>query len=157
MTMTTVTAMATLLHRGLLAFGLAASAFVAMAADTPEPQPSVDLAKARSLIEKKDWNAAITELDRLARRDRTNADVQNLLGYSYRNAGQLDKAFTAYNNALRLDVNHRGAHEYIGIAYLLTKQPDKAREHLARLRVICGGETCEEYQDLAKAVADYKP
>ena len=68
--------------------------------------------------------------------------MQNLLGYSYRNAGQIDKAFAAYNNALRLDPNHGGA-RYIGVAYLTVKQPDKAREHLAKLKVICGGEGCE--------------
>lgn len=141
----------------LVAVGLAACAMLAFGADTPEPQPSVDLAKARSLIAKKDWSAAIVELERLSRRDRTDADVQNLLGYSYRNAGQVDKAFAAYDNALRLDPKHKGAHEYIGIAYLLAKNPDKAKEHLARLKVLCGGETCEEYQDLAKAIAAYTP
>ena len=130
---------------------------LAVGADTPSAQPSVDLTKARVLIEKKDWPAAVTELERLAKRDRTDADVQNLLGYSLRNSGQVDKAFTAYNNALRLDPNHKGAHEYIGVAYLLAKKPDKAQEHLARLKLICGGEGCEEYQDLAKAIAAYKP
>ena len=49
----------------------------------------------------------------------------------------------------------RGAHEYIGEAYLLSHQPDKARLHLAQLKDICG-ERCEEYQDLAKAVATYQ-
>lgn len=146
-----------LLRRWLIALGLAACAPLALAADTPSPQPSVDLTKARALVEKKDWNAAIVELERLAKRDRTDADVQNLLGYSYRNAGQVDKAFAAYDNALRLDPNHKGAHEYIGVAYLMAKQPDKAQEHLAKLKVICGGEGCEEYQDLAKAIAAYKP
>jgi Flp pilus assembly protein TadD len=145
------------LRRLFLAFGLAACAMLAFGADTPEPQPSVDLAKARSLIAKKDWSAAITELERLARRDKTDADVQNLLGYSYRNAGQVDKAFKAYDNALRLDPKHKGAHEYIGVAYLMAKQPEKAKEHLARLKVLCGGEACEEYQDLAKAIAAYTP
>ena len=139
-----------------LAFSLSTSALLAFAADAPSAQPSVDLTKARALIEKQDWAAAVTELERLAKRDRTDADVQNLLGYSLRNAGQLDKAFVAYNNALRLDPKHKGAHEYIGVAYLLAKQPDKAREHLAALKTICG-ENCEEYQDLAKAIADYKP
>lgn len=146
-----------LLLQWLLALGLAACAPLAFAADTPSAQPSVDLTKARALVEKKDWNGAIVELERLARRDRTDADVQNLLGYSYRNAGQIDKAFAAYENALRLDPNHKGAHEYIGVAYLMARQPDKAREHLAKLKVICGGESCEEYQDLAKAIAAYKP
>ena len=138
-----------------LSLGLAAGA--ALAADEPGPRPSADLAKARTLIEQKDWNAAIGELERQARRDPKSADVQNLLGYSYRNAGQVDKAFTAYDNALRLDPNHKGAHEYIGVAYLLAKKPEKANEHLAKLKAICGGENCEEYQDLAKAIADYKP
>ena len=145
-----------LLRRSLLALALAACAPFAVAADTPSPQPSVDLTKARSLIEKKEWNAAITELERLARRDRTDADVQNLLGYSLRNAGQLDKAFVAYREALRLDPNHKGAHEYIGVAYLLARKPEKAQEHLAKLKAICG-DNCEETQDLAKAIAAYKP
>ena len=140
----------------LLALGLSASAVVAFAADTPSAQPSVDLTKARALIEKKDWPAAVTELERLAKRDRTDADVQNLLGYSLRNSGQIDKAFTAYNNALRLDPKHKGAHEYIGVAYLLAKQPDKAKEHLAALKGLCG-DNCEETLDLAKAIAAYKP
>jgi len=139
-----------------LAFSLSTSALLAFAADAPSAQPSVDLTKARALIEKQDWAAAVTELERLAKRDRTDADVQNLLGYSLRNSGQLDKAFAAYNNALRLDPKHKGAHEYIGVAYLIAKQPDKAKEHLAALKSICG-ENCEETQDLAKAIAEYKP
>jgi Flp pilus assembly protein TadD len=140
-----------------LALGLSTSALLAFAADMPSAQPSVDLTKARALIEKKDWPAAVSELERLAKRDRTDADVQNLLGYSLRNSGQLDKAFVAYDNALRLDPNHRGAHEYIGVAYLTARKPEKAQEHLAQLKRICGSETCEEYQDLAKAIAAYKP
>ncbi len=140
----------------LVALCLGASAILAFAADTPSAQPSVDLTKARALIEKKDWPAAVTELERLAKRDRTDADVQNLLGYSLRNSGQLDKAFTAYNNALRLDPKHKGAHEYIGVAYLTARQPDKAKEHLAALKSICG-DNCEETQDLAKAIDAYKP
>ena len=139
-----------------LALGLSTSALLAFAADTSSAPPSADLTKARALIEKKDWPAAVTELERLAKRDRNDADVQNLLGYSLRNAGQLDKAFVAYNNALRLDPKHKGAHEYIGVAYLIAKQPDKAKEHLAALKSICG-DNCEETQDLAKAIAAYKP
>jgi len=139
-----------------LALGLSASALLAFAADTPSAQPSVDLTKARALIEKKDWPAAVTELERLAKRDRTDADVQNLLGYSLRNSGEVDKAFVAYKEALRLDPKHKGAHEYIGVAYLLAKQPAKAQEHLVALKGICG-DNCEETQDLAKAIAAYKP
>lgn len=148
------------LRRALLACGLALSASTAPAADEPSPPSTpaaVDLGPARAAIARKDWNSAIADLQRLARRDAKNADVQNLLGYSYRSAGQLDKAFAAYDAALRLDPGHKGAHEYLGEAYLIAKQPDKAREHLARLKILCGGEGCAEYQDLAKAIAAYAP
>lgn len=149
-------------NRFTIAFFLSLAAFTAHAADTSEPpsrpakSAAADLTQARALIAKKDWSAAITELQRAARTEPKNADVHNLLGYSYRNAGQLDKAFGEYEIALRLDPKHKGAHEYVGVAYLIAKQPDKAKEHLAALKSICG-ENCEEYQDLAKAIADYKP
>ena len=76
----------------LLALALTASTGLAVAADMPTAPPSTDLNKARALIEKKDWNAAIAELGRLA-----------------------------------------------------------------KLKLICGGESCEEQQDLAKASAAYRP
>lgn len=132
----------------------------ARAADLSDPpgQPAgADLARSRALIAKRDWDGAIAELQRAARADPKSADVHNLLGYSYRNAGRLDKAFGEYEIALRLDPKHKGAHEYVGEAYLLARQPEKAQEQLAKLKLICGGESCEEYQDLAKAIAAYKP
>ena len=125
--------------------------------DPPGQAAGVDLARAPALIAKRDWDGAIAELQRAARADPKSADVHNLLGYSYRNAGRLDKAFGEYEIALRLDPKHKGAHEYVGEAYLLARQPEKAQEQLAKLKLICGGESCEEYQDLAKAIAAYKP
>lgn len=149
-----------------VALALAIAGSAVDAADTPDPpaaparsaEPSAaDLTPARALIAKKNWNAAIVELQRAARTQPDNADVHNLLGYSYRNAGQMEKAFDEYAIALKIDPMHKGAHEYLGVAYLMAKQPDKAKEQLAKLRVICGGESCEEYLDLAKAIAAYKP
>ena len=120
------------------------------------PDVSQELTEAQQLIDRKDWTGALVELKQALRKDRRNADVHNLMGYSYRKSGQLDEAFDSYKTALRLDPNHRGAHEYIGEAYLQANQPDKAREHLATLKRICG-ESCEQYQDLAKAVAAWHP
>jgi Flp pilus assembly protein TadD len=143
----------------LLAVALSISIVPALAADIGGPTaapPSSDLTKARGLVAKKDWNAAIAELQRVTRADPNSADAHNLLGYSYRNAGQMDKAFSEYAVALKIDPKHKGAHEYVGVAYLIAKQPDKAQEHLAALKSICG-ENCEEYQDLSKAIAAYKP
>jgi Flp pilus assembly protein TadD len=149
-------------NRFAIALFLGLTVFAAHAADTPEPAPrpakpaAADLTQARALIAKKDWNAAIAELQRAMRTQPDSADAHNLLGYSYRNAGQIDKAFDEYAIALKLDPKHKGAHEYVGVAYLLDHKPEKAKEHLAALKAICG-ENCEEYQDLAKAIAAYKP
>ncbi|WP_298923406.1 hypothetical protein [uncultured Ramlibacter sp.] len=143
-----------------LAFGAAGHA-----ADIPGANPSVRapsvndrLGNARKAIDAKDWNKALSELNAAAREEPRNADVQNLLGYSWRKRATPDlaKAFEHYNNALRLDPRHKGAHEYIGEAYLMDKKPAEADKHLAQLESICGGKGCEEYQDLAKAIAEYK-
>ena len=132
---------------------------LAMAADTfSGPTASERLTTARKAIEAKDWTRAKTELEAAARDEPRNADVHNLLGYTYRKqpTPDLPKAFEHYNTALKLNPNHRGAHEYIGVAYLMDKKPDEAEKHLVALEKICGNKTCEEYEDLAKAIAKYK-
>ncbi len=150
----------------LAACAVGSTAFV-RAADTPSETPSVKptgpgvkerLSIARTAIDAKDWNKALNELNLAAKEDPRNADVQNLLGYSYRERSNPDlaKAFEHYKEALRLNPNHKGAHEYIGEAYLMDKNPAEAEKHLAQLEAICGNKTCEEYADLAKAIADYK-
>jgi tetratricopeptide (TPR) repeat protein len=84
-----------------------------------------------------------------------SADGFNLLGYSLRNQKKYDESLLAYKQALTLDPKHRGAHEYIGIAYVQMGQLDKAKEHLASLDKICPF-SCEEYRDLKKAIAEVK-
>ena len=76
-------------------------------------------------------------------------------GFAYRNQKKLDLAFTHYREALKLDPNHRGAHEYVGEAYLMAGDRAKAQEHLAALERICG-RNCDEYRDLARAIAQAK-
>ena len=144
---------------------LAGTCTVAFAADTGgsnsnNQMPSVQerLANARKSIDAKNWDGAMKELNAAQRVDARNADVHNLLGYSYRKRANPDlaKAFEHYRTALKLDPRHKGVHEYIGEAYLMDKKPADAEKHLAELEQICGGRTCEEYVDLAKSIADYK-
>jgi Flp pilus assembly protein TadD len=118
------------------------------------PDVSHELTAAQLLIDRQDWAGAIVELEKARQKDSRNAEVYNLLGYSLRKSGKLDQAFARYETALRLDPKHLGAHEYIGEAYLMAGRPDKAREHLAVLSRLCGAK-CEQYEDLAKAVAAY--
>ncbi|HYE70505.1 MAG TPA: tetratricopeptide repeat protein [Aquabacterium sp.] len=144
---------------------LAAAAAFAHAADTPGSNPSVRtpsvsdrLAAARKAIEAKDWTTATRELSAAARDEPQNADVHNLLGYSWRKRSNPDitKAFEHYYTALRINPRHKGAHEYIGQAYLMEKRLPEAEKHLAELEKICGGPGCEEYQELSKAIAEFK-
>ena len=113
------------------------------------------LAKAQTAIKAKDWSKAIDLLSVAAARDDRNADVHNLLGYSERKRGNLDAAFKHYERALALDPDHRGAHEYIGEAYLMIGKLPEAEGQLAKLDKLCFF-SCEEYRDLKAAIADYK-
>jgi Flp pilus assembly protein TadD len=143
----------------IVALSAALSGPPAQGADT-DTTPAVNAANpdflaGRKAVEAKDWPVAVAAFERAVKREPKNADAHNMLGYAYRWQNRMNESFAAYNQALALDPNHRGAHEYIGVAYLKAKQPDKAKEHLARLETICG-KGCEEYQDLAKAIADYR-
>jgi Flp pilus assembly protein TadD len=133
-----------------------ACAFAAQAAPGEEDDAALDpeYASGRKAIEAKDWRAAIGLLNSAALRDTRNPDIQNYLGYAYRNSGDLPAAFMHYNRALQLNPRHRGAHEYLGEAYLMIDNPGKAREHLDLLGKICLI-PCEEYAMLQRKIAAY--
>jgi len=114
-----------------------------------------DYASGRQAIEARQWPAAIRLLGSAALRDTRNSDIQNLLGYAYRNSGDLSAAFRHYNRALQLNPRHRGAHEYLGEAYLMLGNLAKAEEHLAALERICLI-PCEERGQLEKKLAEYR-
>ncbi len=126
---------------------------VAFAGDSSPPTPrDLELEKAKTAIARKDWPTALTVLEAYTVANPRSADGFNLLGYSLRNLKKYDEALVAYKQALTLDPKHKGAHEYIGIAYIQMGQLDKAKEHLASLDKICTF-SCEEYRDLKKAIA----
>jgi len=114
-----------------------------------------DFAAGEAALQAKNWNVAIRSLSSAALRDTRNADIQNHLGYAYRHTGQMDLAFKHYGRALELDPRHRGAHEYVGEAYLIVNNLAKAEEHLAALEKICLI-PCEEYEDLRRAITEYR-
>jgi Flp pilus assembly protein TadD len=114
-----------------------------------------DYVAGRQAIERQQWREAIRLLEAAARRDNRNPDIHNYLGFAYRHAGDFAQAFAHYDEALRLDPRHRGAHEYAGEASLLVNDLPKAEEHLAALERICLL-PCEELDDLRKAVAAYR-
>jgi len=134
---------------------LASPAALADANVTAAPSNSADFGLGFDAIQARNWDTAVYHLAIAARDEPTNADAQNLLGYAYRNQKKYDLAFRHYTAALKLDPSHKGAHEYIGEAFVLVGNKAKAQEHLVALERICG-KNCEEYQDLAKAIAQAK-
>ena len=143
-----------------LAIALSVLGASALWADPAEEAPSVagvsaEYTLGKKAVEAKDWTSAIQFLNKAAVQDDRNPDLENLLGYAYRHIGRFDKAFRHYEISLRLNPRHRGAHEYIGEAYLMVNNPAKAAEHLAALKEICLI-PCEEYADLEKAIAAYR-
>jgi len=126
---------------------------VVFAGDSSPPTPrDVELEKAKTAIARKDWAGAQALLEAYTVANPRSADGFNLLGYSLRNQKKYDESLVSYKQALTLDPKHKGAHEYLGIAYVQMGQLDKAKEHLAILDKICVF-SCEEYRDLKKAIA----
>jgi Flp pilus assembly protein TadD len=129
-------------------------------ADMPEPKAtpqSPSYEAGRKAVEAKDFKSALGHLMKAAQETPKDADVHNLLGYSYRNVKQFDKALEHYRTALNLDPNHRSAHEYMGELYLDMGQPANAEKQLQALKSACPWfGKCGEYDDLKQAIEKYK-
>jgi len=143
----------------LVAALLGATPAVARAEASPEVTNGIaaaraDYERAKRALDKLDWRAAINALEDAARLDPRDAEFQNLLGFAHRNNGNMDAAFRHYLKALELNPRHRGAHEYIGRAYLMVDKPEKAREHLRLLEKSCW-EVCREHELLKRAIDEY--
>ena len=74
-------------------------------------------------------------------------------GNAYRNFNYLIVCPDS-GEALAIDPKHRGAHEYLGEAYLVSGNLAKAKEHLGQLAKLCGA--CEEHGKLKQAIASFE-
>jgi cytochrome c-type biogenesis protein CcmH/NrfG len=113
--------------------------------------PATDAAKDRfgQATARNDFTAAAGIMRDALASDPRNADYHNLYAYALRKgpSPSMDLVFKHYNEALRLDPRHRGAHEYLGEAYLMVGNVAKAKEQLDVLERLCG-KGCEEYKML---------
>jgi tetratricopeptide (TPR) repeat protein len=85
-------------------------------------------------------------------KDRNNPQVLNLIGYSTRKLGDVDKGIDYYHKALAIDPNYTKARQYLGEAYLLKDDVAKAKEQLMEIADRCGGR-CDDYELLVAAIA----
>jgi hypothetical protein len=106
---------------------------------------------------RKDWPRAQAILRDAIASNPGNADYHNLYAYSIRKGPNPDMnlVFKHYNEALRIDPKHRGAHEYIGEAYLMVGNVPKAKEHLSALDKLCFF-PCQEHADLKRAISEHE-
>ena len=141
----------------LLAFP--AAVLAAGGGDTNSSEAAADpvIAAAQEANGRKDYAKSSEILRDALAKTPGNADYHNLYAYSVRKGANpnMDLVFKHYNEALRINPKHRGAHEYIGEAYLMVGNVGKAKEHLAQLDRLCFF-GCAEYTDLKKAVADHE-
>lgn len=131
----------------------------ATAAQDPDSERSADpvLQQAREATLREEYAAAAAILRDALTKAADNAEYHNLYAYALRKGPNPDMAlvFRHYREALRLDPRHRGAHEYIGEAYLGVGDLAKAKEHLARLDRLCFF-GCREYDELKQAIAEHE-
>ncbi len=125
--------------------------------DSDEAAADPVLQQAGEATARRDYAAAAAILRDAVAKTPDNAEYHNRYAYSVRKGANpnMDLVFKHYNEALRLNAKHRGAHEYIGEAYLMVGNLGKAKEHLVQLDKLCFF-PCGEYSDLKKAVAEYE-
>ena len=113
--------------------------------------------KGAAATSRKDWAGAQGILKEALSANPNNADYHNLYAYSIRKGANPDMnlVFKHYNEALRIDPKHKGAHEYIGEAYLMVGNVAKAREHLGQLDKLCFF-SCSEFTELKKSISEYE-
>jgi tetratricopeptide (TPR) repeat protein len=101
---------------------------------------------ARALVLEGKYAEGIAAFKALGRDD--SAEVANYIGYANRKLGNYDLAKVWYDKALAIDPNHVRTWQYYGMWHVEQGNMLKAADFLEKIRLICGGTGCQEYQDL---------
>ena len=138
-------------------FILSLSAYAADEPPSPPEKKDTVIERYEAAAARQDWPAAAAGLKEGLAKHPDNPRYHNLFAYALRKGPNPDLGivFKHYNEALRLDPEHRGAHEYIGEAYLMVGNLAKAKEHLGVLDKLCFL-PCAEYTALKKAIAAHE-
>ena len=101
---------------------------------------------ARALVLDGKYEEGIAAFKALGHDD--SAEVANYIGYANRKIGKYDLAKVWYEKALAIDPNHVRTWQYYGMWHVEQGNMLKAADFLEKIRLICGGTGCQEYQDL---------
>ena len=138
----------------VLTFGLASAVMAAGSTSKSTPKKAGDYELGVKAVKAANYEKAIMRLSKVVAAKPGNADAWNWIGFSHRKLKKFDQAMSAYQKALAIDPNHRGANEYLGELYLQTGDLAKAKERLKKLDGICTF-GCDEFDDLKAAIKAY--
>jgi tetratricopeptide (TPR) repeat protein len=105
---------------------------------------------ARALVLEGKYEEGIAAFKALGHDD--SAEVANYIGYANRKIGNYELAKVWYEKALAIDPNHVRTWQYYGMWHVEQGNMLKAADFLEKVRLICGGTACKEYQDLKGAM-----
>jgi len=96
------------------------------------------------------YDEALSLLDTM--KDSNTAQALNYRGYATRKLGRTDEGIGYYLKSVAIDPHYAQVREYLGEAYVIKGEMDLAKEQLQTIKTLCST-TCEEYRDLADAIA----
>jgi tetratricopeptide (TPR) repeat protein len=79
--------------------------------------------------------------------------VANYIGYANRKLGNYEQSKVWYEKALAANPDHVRTWSYYGMWHMEQGNRLKAEDFLAKVNVLCGNTSCEEYKQL-RAVID---
>jgi tetratricopeptide (TPR) repeat protein len=114
--------------------------------------PDKELTKyAYALAKAERYDEALEMLDLL--KNRNTAEALNYRGYATRKLGRIDEGIAYYRKSVALNPRYAQVREYLGEAYVIKGDIARAKAQLRAIKAICGT-GCEEYEDLAKVIAE---
>ena len=117
----------------------------------PAKQQANAFGAARALVLSGKYEAGIAAMKALGYDD--HPDVASSIGFAYAKLGNLGEARAWYSKALAADPNHLTTWGYSGALFVAQGDIEKARRDLDRVKALCGGTTCREYQELDSLIA----
>jgi tetratricopeptide (TPR) repeat protein len=125
-----------------------------------------DYSTAKRLIRHEQYADAIPHLEKALAKHPNDADIFNYLGYTHRMVGVTETSPTRdndfklslayYQQALAINPNHKGVHEYMGELFLQMNDLNAAHREMNTLVTLCP-DGCDERDALTKALAAYVP
>jgi tetratricopeptide (TPR) repeat protein len=106
---------------------------------------------AHDLILKGEYAAGIAAMHALGHDE--NSDVATAIGFASRKLGRYDDAKVWYDRALAANPKNARTWQYYGMWHLEQGNRLKAEDHLQTIRLICGGDGCQEFEALKDALA----